>query len=87
VNEQKRDAEARIAYENLSSLGKAASHRQRSYGEEGADNRRSASKGEKGDMKVSHRLLLYIEDERSTGSTADRGILLATRLWSDVKSA
>jgi hypothetical protein len=35
------------AKESLSSLGKAASHRQRSYGEEGPDDHRSASKGEK----------------------------------------
>ena len=46
ANEQERDAEARTA-ECLSSLGKAASHRQRSYDEEGADDRRSASKSEK----------------------------------------
>jgi hypothetical protein len=81
VNEQERDAEARTACgkESLSSLGKAASHRQRSYGEEGADDRRSASKGEKEGTKVSHRLLLYVEDERSTGSTAGRGILLQVK--------
>ena len=58
--EQTRDAEARTACgkERLSSLGKAASHRQRSYGEEGADDRKSASKGEKEGTNVSHRLLL-----------------------------
>jgi hypothetical protein len=61
----------------LSSLGRATSHRQRSYGEEGAEDRRSALKGEKEGTKVLHRLLLYVEDERSTGSTADCGILLA----------
>ena len=77
MNEQERDTEARTACgkESLSPLGKAASHRQRSYGKEGADNRRSASKGEKEGTKVLHRLLLYVEDERSTGSTADHGIL------------
>jgi hypothetical protein len=68
VNEQERDTEARTSCgkESLSLLGKAASHRQRSYGEEGADDRRSASKGEKEGTKVSHRLLLYVEDELRT---------------------
>jgi hypothetical protein len=37
----------RAGRRSLSSLGKAASHRQRSYDEEGADDHRSASKGEK----------------------------------------
>jgi hypothetical protein len=45
--------------EGLSSLGKAASHRQRNYGEEGPDDRRSASKGEK--ERFSYRLLLYVQ--------------------------
>ena len=49
VNEQERDAKARTACgkESLSSLGKAASHHHRSYGEEGPDDLRSTSKGEK----------------------------------------
>jgi hypothetical protein len=49
ANGQERDAEARTACgnESLSSLRKAASHHQRSYGEEGADDRRPASTGEK----------------------------------------
>jgi transposase len=51
-------------------------NRQRSYGEEEAEDRRSISKE---GTKVSHRLLLYVEDERSTGSTTDRGILLTSQ--------
>jgi len=49
ANGQERDAEARTTCgkESLPSLCKAASHRKRSYGEEGADDGRSASKGEK----------------------------------------
>ena len=61
--ERTRDAEAGTAWEreSLSSLGKAASHRQRSYGEEGPDDRRSASKGEK--EVFLYRLLLYIKQQ------------------------
>ena len=49
MNEQERDAEAKTACEkeSLSLVGKAASHRQRSCGEEGPDDRRPALKGEK----------------------------------------
>jgi hypothetical protein len=61
------DAEARTACgkESLSSLGKAASHHQRSYGEEGPDDRRSASKGEK--EVFLYRLLLYIRNRFNYG--------------------
>ena len=67
--ERTRDAEAGTAWEreSLSSLGKAASHRQQSYGEEGPDDRRSASKGEK--ERVSYRLLLYISNRFNCGHT------------------
>ena len=51
--------------ESLSSLGKAASHRQRSYDKEGPEDRRSASKGEK--EVFLYRLLLHISNKFNCG--------------------
>jgi hypothetical protein len=60
-NGQERHAEARTACgkESLSSLCKAASHLQRSYGEEGVDDRRSASKDEKERFHIAYSCKLF----------------------------
>jgi hypothetical protein len=61
------DAEARTpcGKESLSLLGEAASYHQRSYGEEGPDDRRSTSKGKK--EVFLYRLLLYISNRFNCG--------------------
>jgi hypothetical protein len=48
------------------SLDRGVSHRQRNYGDEGALDGQ--------EERVSYRLLLHVEDERSTDSTADQNM-------------